>query len=178
MVRVSLLVTILVSLAFPAAATVTVQVDLSDRALRIVHGDSVVKQYDVAVGKSDKPTPTGDFEIRKIVWNPSWNPPDEKWARGKDPKGPGEEGNPMKRVKIFFSEPDYYIHGTDDVDSLGDAASHGCVRMSPGDVTELARLLMEEGGKPMPEPWYRRILHLHRTKVIYLSDPIALTVTE
>lgn len=158
------------------AASVTVQVDLSQRALRVVDGDSVLKQYDVAIGKRDKPTPTGDFEIKKIVWNPSWHPPDEKWARGKDPKGPGDPDNPMKRVKIFFSEPDYYIHGTDDVDSLGDAASHGCVRMSAQDVTELAKLLMDQGGKPMPEPWYRRLFHLRRTKVIYLTNPIAMEV--
>src|SRR4051794_8113871 len=178
MVRISSITLLLVSLiAFPAAASVKVQVDLSERALRIIDGGSIVKQYDVAVGKADKPTPTGAFEIEKIVWNPSWHPPDEKWARGKEAKGPGEPGNPMKRVKIFFSEPDYYIHGTDDVDSLGDAASHGCVRMSTGDVTELAKLLMAEGGKPMPEPWYKRILHFHTTKVIFLSDPIDMVVT-
>ena len=29
------------------------------------------------------------------------------------------------------------IHGTDDVGSLGSAASHGCVRMSVPDVIEL-----------------------------------------
>ena len=165
-------------IAWPMAAAVTVEVDLSQRQLRVVDGDSLLKQYDVAVGKPDKPTPTGDFEIKKIVWNPSWHPPDEKWARGKDPKGPDDPDNPMKRVKIFFSEPDYYIHGTDAVDSLGDAASHGCVRMSAHDVTELAKLLMDHGGKPMPEPWYRRIFHLHRTKVIYLTNPIAMEVEE
>ena len=177
MVRVPKLFTALLFLiAWPMAASVTVQVDLSQRALRVVDGDSVLKQYDVAIGKRDKPTPTGDFEIKKIVWNPSWHPPDEKWARGKDPKGPGDPDNPMKRVKIFFSEPDYYIHGTDDVDSLGDAASHGCVRMSSQDVTELAKLLMDHGGKPMPEPWYRRIFHLRQTKVIYLTNPIAMEV--
>jgi lipoprotein-anchoring transpeptidase ErfK/SrfK len=29
------------------------------------------------------------------------------------------------------------IHGTSDVGSLGSAASHGCIRMSVADVTEL-----------------------------------------
>ena len=163
-------------MTWPAAASVSVHVDLSQRELRVIDGEDVIRQFDVAVGKADKPTPTGDFEIKKIVWNPSWHPPDEKWARGKEPKGPGDPDNPMKRVKIFFSEPDYYIHGTGDVDSLGDAASHGCLRMSPGDATELAKVLMENGGKPMPEPWYRRIFHLRRTKVIYLTNPIPMEV--
>ncbi len=29
------------------------------------------------------------------------------------------------------------IHGTDDIGSLGSAASHGCIRMSVDDVVEL-----------------------------------------
>jgi hypothetical protein len=53
---------------------------------------------------------------------------------------------------LHFKEPDYYIHGTDDDDSFGEAESHGCIRMHEEDVTELARLVMEHGGKPMPEP--------------------------
>ena len=172
-----LIPTLFFLVAGPLAAAVNVHVDLSSRQLQVVDGDQVVRQYDVAVGKPEKPTPTGSFTIRKIVWNPSWHPPDEKWARHKESKGPRDPDNPMKRVKIFFSEPDYYIHGTDDVDSLGGAESHGCVRMSPSDVTELATLLMEKGGKPMREPWYRRIFHLRRTTVIYLSDPIAMQVS-
>lgn len=32
----------------------------------------------------------------------------------------GAKANPMKLVKIFFKKPDYYIHGTGDVESLGD----------------------------------------------------------
>jgi lipoprotein-anchoring transpeptidase ErfK/SrfK len=31
------------------------------------------------------------------------------------------------------------IHGTDDIASLGSAASHGCIRMSVPDVKELFR---------------------------------------
>ena len=82
----------------------------------------------------------------------------------------------MKRVKMFFKEPDYYIHGTADDDSLGTAASHGCIRMSEEDVTRLAQLVMEKGGKPMPEPWYRRIFRTKASKVVYLEEPIAIEI--
>ena len=116
--------------------------------------------------------------MKRSVWNPAWKPPDSKWARGKTAKPPGHPDNPMKRVKMFFKEPDYYIHGTGDEDSLGKAESHGCIRMSEEDVTQLAQLVMEHGGKPMPEPWYRRILHLKSTKVIYLAEPVPVEIGE
>jgi lipoprotein-anchoring transpeptidase ErfK/SrfK len=160
------------------AADLRLEVDLSTRTLVAVEGDEILREYSVAVGTPDNPTPEGTFSIRKVIWNPSWHPPEEKWARGKTAKSPGHPDNPMKRVKMFFEEPDYYIHGTGDDDSLGKAESHGCVRMDPDDVTDLAKLVMEHGGKPMPEPWYRRIFRLKSTKVIYLAEPISVTIAD
>src|SRR6476646_2588095 len=111
----------------------------------------------LTVRKDGEPTPTGQYNIQKIVWNPAWVPPDEKWARGKSPKAPGHPANPMKLVKIFWKEPDYYIHGTGDVESLGSAASHGCLRMDPDEVADLAKLVMTEGGQPREDNWFWRI---------------------
>jgi hypothetical protein len=85
----------------------------------------------------------------------------------------------MKVVKVFFQEPDYYIHGTDDVNSLGQDASHGCLRMSPEEVADLAKLIMENGGQPRDENWFWRIIHSRsEQKVVYLNNPISLTVTD
>ena len=158
------------------AAELRLQVDVSERELIAFVDGEEHSRYDVAVGKKSYPTPEGSFSIRKVIWNPSWVPPDSKWARGKSKKGPGDPDNPMKRVKMFFKEPDYYIHGTGDEESLGTAASHGCIRMSEEDVTRLAQLVMEQGGKPMPEPWYRRIFRTKSTKVVYLEKPIAIGI--
>jgi hypothetical protein len=84
----------------------------------------------------------------------------------------------MKLVKIFFQEPDYYIHGTSEVESLGEAASHGCLRMDPDDAYRVARFLMENGGQPRDESWFWRVLHLRsETKTVYLDHPIPMTVT-
>jgi murein L,D-transpeptidase YcbB/YkuD len=153
--------------------------DLGDRQLTIYEGDSVVATYAVAIGRDSKPTPAGKFFIHRIVWNPSWVPPDEKWAKGKKPQAPGSAGNPMKVVKIFFKEPDYYIHGTNDVESLGDAASHGCLRMDPDDAYRVARYVMEHGGQPRDEDWFSRVLHFRsETKTVMLDQPIEMTVTE
>jgi lipoprotein-anchoring transpeptidase ErfK/SrfK len=152
--------------------------DLGARKLSVVSGDNAVRTYTVAIGRSSKPTPRGTFNIRKIVWNPAWIPPDEPWAKNKTAKGPGEPGNPMKVAKIFFREPDYYIHGTGDVESLGSADSHGCLRMDPDEVAGLAKLLMEKGGNPQEEGWFSRVIHMRwKTHTVTLPNPIQLTIT-
>jgi len=159
-----------------AAAELRLEVDLSDRQLRAVVDGEVVREYAVSVGKDKYPTPQGDFKIKKVIFNPSWKPPDSKWAKGKTAKPPGHPENPMKLVKMFFKEPDYYIHGTADDDSLGGAESHGCVRMAEADVEELTRLVMEHGGKPMPEPWWRRIFRKKTTQVVYLEMAVPIEI--
>jgi lipoprotein-anchoring transpeptidase ErfK/SrfK len=153
---------------------------LGARILTVRRGDSILKTYAVAVGQEKYPTPPGTYSIRKIVWNPSWRPPPgSDWAKGKSAKGPGDPGNPMKVVKIFFREPDYYIHGTGDVESLGSAASHGCLRMDPSEVADLAKLIMDHGGQPRGENWFWRIIHSRREeKVVYLDNPISFTVSD
>jgi lipoprotein-anchoring transpeptidase ErfK/SrfK len=163
-----------------AEAPLVLRASVSARTLVVQRGDSTLGTFAVAVGKDQYPTPTGNFRIKKLIWNPSWRPPPGAvWAKGKTAKSPGEPGNPMKVVKIFFREPDYYIHGTDDVESLGSAASHGCLRMDPTEVAALAKIIMEHGGQPREENWFWRIIHSRREeKVIYLDNPVALTITE
>jgi murein L,D-transpeptidase YcbB/YkuD len=156
---------------------VSVVANLSERRLTILQGDSVVETFAIAVGKGSKPTPRGHYSIRKIVWNPAWVPPDEPWAKNKSPQPPGAKDNPMKLVKMFFQEPDYYIHGTSEVESLGEAASHGCLRMDPDDAYRVARFLMEHGGQPRDENWFWRVLHVRsETKTVYLDHPIPISV--
>ena len=158
---------------------VRVVADLSTRRLSILQGTDVIESYPVAIGKGSKPTPTGSYTIRKIVWNPAWVPPDSKWAKGKEPQPPGSKDNPMKLVKIFFKEPDYYIHGTSAVETLGEEASHGCLRMDPDDAYAVARFLMEHGGEPRDESWFWRVLHFRsETRTVYLDNSIPMTVTD
>jgi hypothetical protein len=146
-----------------AEAPLVLKANVSARMLVVQRADSTLKTFAVGVGQDRYPTPIGTFTIRKIVWNPSWKPPPgADWAKGKTAKGPGDPSNPMKVVKIFFQEPDYYIHGTDDVESLGTAASHGCLRMHPEEVADLAKLIMEHGGQPREENWFWRIIHSRR----------------
>jgi lipoprotein-anchoring transpeptidase ErfK/SrfK len=164
----------------PAAdAQLSLEARLSDRFLFVLLGDSVAHVYPIAIGKAGHPTPTGTFSIRRMIWNPRWVPPDSPWARGKRATPPGARNNPMQGVKIFFREPTYYIHGTNDEASIGHAASHGCIRMTAEDAAHVARWLMEHGGQPRPEGWYQRVRRaVTREHVVQLSDPIQLVITQ
>ncbi len=158
---------------------VSIAVSLSARELTVESGGSALASYPVAIGSPNHPTPTGNFRIRHIVWNPRWVPPDAKWARNKKPAEPGAANNPMGRVKLFFSDPDYYIHGTREVDSLGQAESHGCLRMRNADAIALAKVVMENGGSARPPSWFHRVLNrVTSTQEVFLSTPVAVTIVD
>ena len=152
-------------------------VDLSERTLYVMQGGDEVASYPVAIGQPRHPTPTGEYRIRHLVWNPRWVPPDARWARNRRARAPGDPRNPMGRVKLFFKDPDLYIHGTHEVDSLGSAESHGCLRMRNSDVVALARRVMEHGGAPREASWFRRVLNSVRsTREVGLSDPVLVEI--
>lgn len=163
--------------AVAPAEPLTLAASLGARILTVRVGDSIVATYAVSVGADGHPTPTGTFQIKKLIWNPRWVPPNEPWARGKTAKAPGDPDNPMRTVKIFFKEPDYYIHGTPAVESLGEAASKGCLRMDPHEVGDVARWVMEHGGEPRPPSWFERIRRLARREhIVRLNTPVTLTI--
>lgn len=126
---------------------VRLAVDVSERELTVFEGDRVIRRYGVAVGRPSNPTPRGYFRTGQIVWNPSWTPPPSRWARGKRYQPPNAPSNPMQAVKIYFKAPWYYIHGTNDPGSIGEAASRGCIRMNPTDARALARIVTRAGGR-------------------------------
>ncbi|HYW11822.1 MAG TPA: L,D-transpeptidase [Longimicrobium sp.] len=167
----------LVPAAAPASAAFSITVDLSDRMLYVMDGGETVREYRVAIGKPQHPTPRGSFRVQRLIWNPRWVPPDAEWARNKKAREPGDPRNPMGRVKIFFRQPDYYIHGTRETDSLGEAESHGCIRMRNADVIALARLVMENGGANRTPGWFQRVINRVRsTQEVRLADPVQFSV--
>jgi murein L,D-transpeptidase YcbB/YkuD len=111
--------------------------------LELYRGESLVRAYRVAVGDSSFPTPVGQFAISRVEWDPSWNPPPSEWAKGDTVIPPGPE-NPMGRVKMAFHEL-YFVHGTPRGQSLGQPASHGCVRLANREAVELADLVQRYG---------------------------------
>jgi lipoprotein-anchoring transpeptidase ErfK/SrfK len=161
-----------------ASGPLTLRASIGARELYVERGGTVVKTYKVAVGKPGHATPQGSFSVRRIVWNPGWvPPPNARWARGKTAKSPGQKGNPMKVVKIFFKQPDYFIHGTGEVESLGKAASHGCLRMEPWEAAELAQMIMAHGGQDRDWNWIKRQLRLGSERNVQLQKGVPLRIT-
>jgi len=80
-------------------------------------------------------------------------------------------------VKIFFQEPDYYIHGSNEPRSVGYALSHGCLRMEPLEAYRLARMLMDRSGVRRSAAWYARVRRVHSvTQTIRLPRPVAMEI--
>jgi hypothetical protein len=154
------------------------EVSLGDRELRVFRAGEEIRRYDIAVGQPDHPTPTGDFTIHQVDWNPDWTPPDSEWAEDREHKAPGQEGNPMGRVRLVYRAP-YTIHGTEDLESLGGAESHGSIRMANEDIIEHATLVMEAGGETRSDAWYEEVLANPTEMVsVELANPVRLVNTE
>jgi lipoprotein-anchoring transpeptidase ErfK/SrfK len=111
--------------------------DRASFTLRLWKHLKLAKTYTVAVGQEGLETPEGLYDIQEKEENPTWHVPESSWAgslAGQDiPPGPE---NPIKArwMGIFEGAG---IHGTEEIESLGSAASHGCVRMAIPDVEEL-----------------------------------------
>src|SRR4051794_2048452 len=97
----------------------------------------VEKTYRIAVGQAGLETPAGAYNIQDKQANPSWHVPNSAWAgdlAGRViPPGPAD---PIK-ARWMGIAGGAGIHGTEDVGSLGSAASHGCIRMAIPDVIDL-----------------------------------------
>ena len=125
------------------ADSITLRLNLPAFRLTVLVADSAAAEYMVAIGGRRYPTPTGRFVLSLVELNPAWIPPASEWARGRVPMPPGP-GNPMGRAKLEF-HPTYYLHGTPEPESVGSAASHGCVRMHSEDVLALSARLLRWG---------------------------------
>jgi lipoprotein-anchoring transpeptidase ErfK/SrfK len=161
--------------AMLTAPVFSIIIDTSDKQLRVIKGTDTVKTYPISVGTAKYPTPIGNFRIHQIDFNPNWTPPEGDWAKNKKPEKPGSAKNPMGRARIVYQMP-YTIHGTKDLNSLGEAESHGSVRMANNDVIELARLIMQETGTIKPESWYQEVL-TDSTKMISVDLMRAVSLT-
>lgn len=165
------------TIARQAPAIAIVEVSLADRTITISAGDDILGTWPIITGGSGHPTPSGNFQIRRIVWNPGQTPPGVNDTTATRPE-PDDLDNPTGTVKIYFREPAYYIHGTSDDGSIGRASSHGCIRMRDEDAIALATLVMERGGEPRSPNWFQRVLNrVTQTREIRLSTPVRILIS-
>ncbi|SJZ54083.1 L,D-transpeptidase family protein [Garciella nitratireducens] len=99
-----------------------IEIDLEQKSLALKERGTIISTYSVAVGKPETPTPTGFWKIIEKTLNPG-GPFGARWMRMSIPWG------------------GYGIHGTDQPESIGTAASHGCVRMYNEDVIKLYEIV-------------------------------------
>ena len=132
-------------------------VDQAAREVRIYRGDRLVQTHDVAVGTEENPTPVGEFAFNRVDLNPRWVPPDSEWAEDREPQPPGDPDNPMGRARLVYKMP-YTIHGTDNLDSLGKAVSHGSIRLANEHVIPLAEMMLKAGGAWQGQQWFQQMV--------------------
>lgn len=110
-----------------------VLVSIPDRKLAVIDGGNVVATFSVAVGAAASPSPTGEFQIVSRVANPTYYRPGTVIPSGKD--------NPVGTRWVGLSQKGYGIHGTNAPRSVGQAASHGCIRLRNRDMERLFTML-------------------------------------
>lgn len=98
--------------------------------------ENEVNSFLVAVGMPKYPTPNGHFYITYKQRNPTWLPTSE-WALDKQgvPQPPGPN-NPLGGYWMDIGGG-IGIHATPFPKSLGEQASHGCIRMAEDDAATL-----------------------------------------
>jgi len=120
--------------------TTRLVVDLSDRHVYVYRADRLQTRYPVAVGKAGWETPTGVFKVSHMQRNPGWRHPITKEVVPAGPK------NPLGAFWIgFWSNGRHAIgfHGTNQDRSIGQAISHGCLRMHNRDIAALYNQVVE-----------------------------------
>ena len=92
-------------------------IDLAGHTLFLFKDGEQIKKYNVAIGTKENPSPVGLFRIIEKG----------KWGKG--------FGGRWMGMNVPWGI--YGIHGTTRPESIGRAASHGCIRMRHRDVLEL-----------------------------------------
>ncbi|HMG40852.1 MAG TPA: L,D-transpeptidase [Acidimicrobiales bacterium] len=105
-----------------------VEIDLAARTLTLVDGGEVVLTTPIAVGASAAPTPTGAFYV---VDKLATGDPDDTYG----PFAFGLSAHSDVLTEFAGGDGQVGIHGTNDPASIGQAVSHGCIRV-PNDVAE------------------------------------------
>jgi lipoprotein-anchoring transpeptidase ErfK/SrfK len=110
------------------------------KQLRFYRRLRLIRVYRIAVGGVGYRTKAGRYEIKTKLVKPPWQAPDEEWAGELAGQliPPDDPRNPLKARWMEFHDG-AGIHGTDDIASLGNAASHGCNRLANPEVKRLYR---------------------------------------
>ena len=108
-----------------------IDVDLEARTLTLRLADDIVLETPIAIGAPDAPTPTGRFFVTDLL---ETGDPEDDYG----PFAAGLSGYSKELTEFAGGEGQIGIHGTNDPSSIGQAVSHGCVRVPNDVITTLA----------------------------------------
>jgi lipoprotein-anchoring transpeptidase ErfK/SrfK len=115
--------------AMPARAAVLVTIDKSTQRMTVQVDGSLRFVFRVSTGQPGHDTPSGRytaFRMEADHFSKEW------------------DDAPMPH-SIFFSQSGHAIHGSYNTRRIGTPASHGCVRLDPGNAARLYELVEKEG---------------------------------
>ena len=99
-----------------APSPIEIIINVRAKRLTVYKNGNIFREYIVATGKPETPTPTGIFEVVNKEIDP---------------------GGPYGTRWLGLSAKGYGIHGTNNPASIGTAASNGCIRMYNEDIEAL-----------------------------------------
>jgi lipoprotein-anchoring transpeptidase ErfK/SrfK len=116
----------------------TMVVSTAERRLYFVLPNGEAIRYGVGVGRPGFTWSGTKTITAKKEW-PSWTPPAAMLARRPDlPRYmAGGIENPLGARAMYIGSTEYRIHGSNEPDTIGQAVSSGCIRMTNEDVTDL-----------------------------------------
>ena len=111
-----------------------VVIELNNHRITVYDGSQTVDSEPVGVGRSETPTPGGEYYLAELLKPPNANGPYGPFAYG-------ISGFSDVLHNFAGGQGVIGIHGTNDPAGLGHDVSHGCIRMSNDGITKLAGLL-------------------------------------
>ena len=129
-----------------ASGDIIITVSKADSSLRAVSADGKLVFFaPVSSGSEHDPLPIGEWTVTEIAWRPVFHyNPNLFWDA--DPRDvstaikPGPN-NPVGVVWIGISVEHYGLHGSPEPARVGQAESHGCIRLTNWDAARLASLV-------------------------------------
>ena len=116
----------------------TIVVNTAERRLYLVLPNGQALRYGIGVGRDGFRWGGVHKITAKKEW-PSWTPPAQMLARRHDiPRHmAGGIDNPLGARAMYLGSTLYRIHGSNEPETIGQAVSSGCFRMTNDDVTDL-----------------------------------------
>lgn len=116
----------------------TIVINTAERRLYLVQGGGVALRYAIGVGRIGFTWKGVRKVTEKKEW-PGWTPPPQMRARvrGLPAHMAGGVENPLGARALYLGGTLYRIHGSNDPDSIGQAVSSGCFRLTNQDVEDL-----------------------------------------